>query len=130
MIQCYRDDAEIARRHQRTEQRPVGEGARKVLNGVGVDPAGERIKISKSSIVTTTATRTGAFLDRRITTRSITMPPTNETASVMTKAAQKGRPHSRSVQGDVGGEHRHLPCAKFTRLGRPVIITSANATLA
>ena len=49
-------------------------------------------------MVTTTAARTGAFSTGRITTRSITMPPTNETISVITKATQNGRPAFTSVQ--------------------------------
>ena len=54
--------------------------------------------MSKSPIVTTTAARTGAFSTGRMTTRSITMPPMNETTSVTTKATQKGNPAFTNVQ--------------------------------
>ena len=49
-------------------------------------------------MVTITAAKTGAFSTGRMSTRSITTPPANETTNVIRKAAQKGRPALTSVQ--------------------------------
>ena len=62
-----------------------------------IQPA-SALKISNSPMVTTTATRTGAFSTGRMRMRSIVMPPRNEATSVSTKAAQNGNPALTSVQ--------------------------------
>ena len=62
-----------------------------------IQPA-SALKISNNPMVTTTAARTGAFSTGLMRTRSIVMPPRNETTNVSTKAAQNGSPALTSVQ--------------------------------
>jgi hypothetical protein len=49
-------------------------------------------------MVTTTAVRIGAFSTGRMTIRSMSIPPANDTASVITNAAQNGSSALTSVQ--------------------------------
>ena len=63
---------------------------------------------------TPTADRIGAFVIGRISTRSITVPMTNETTTVRTNAPQYGTPAWISVRQIYVDRVAISPCAKFT----------------
>ena len=80
------------------EHRPVGERAREILNRVAVDPARERIEDQQEPDGDDDRGEDRRVLDRPDHDALDHHAAEERDASVMTKAAQKGRPAFTSVQ--------------------------------
>jgi hypothetical protein len=70
--------------------------------------------MTSSPSVTMTIDRIGAFSTGRISTRSMTTPPTNAIPRVEMNATQYGRPALISDQQMYVANIASSPCAKFT----------------
>ena len=80
------------------KQRPVGEGARKILDGVAVDPTGHRIEDQQQPDGDHDRRQHRRIFDRPDQHALDEHAPRKETMSVIANAAQNGRPAFTSVQ--------------------------------